>query len=52
MNAAAEQDDKKLWKQDWDDEEEEEDFGARLRQEIKIWSQITVKRVMQPDRHE
>ena len=36
MNAAAEQDDKKLWKQDWDDEEEEEDFGARLRQEIKM----------------
>ena len=26
--------DRKIWQQDWDDEEDEEDFGAKLRQQL------------------
>ena len=31
--------DRKVWQQDWDDEEVEEDFGARLRAELHsvVW---------------
>ena len=28
---------RKVWQQDWDDEEDEEDFGAKLRQQLGMW---------------
>ena len=39
--------DRKVWQQDWDDEEVEEDFGARLRAELHsvVWELFCVMQV-------